>query len=143
MPYKYLDNIAIADAAFEAWADTLEEMFRDAADAAMNVMVADLDTIADRAQKTIELRDDSLDMLLFNFLQELIFYKDAEQLLLRVSKIDIRKDDKTFSLTAAAYGEPADSQKHDLVVDVKAVTLHQFKVEKTDTTWRATVVLDI
>jgi len=143
MPYKYLDHIAIADAAFEAWADTLEEMFRTAADAAMNVMVADLDTIADQQQKTIELKDDALDMLLFQFLQELIFYKDAEQLLLRVSKIDIRKDDKTFSLTAHAYGEPAHPQKHDLVVDVKAVTLHRFQVQHTQNTWRATVVLDI
>ena len=143
MPYKYLDNIAIADAAFEAWADTLEDMFIAAADAALNVMVADLNTISDRTQKTIELRDDSLEMLLFNFLQELIFYKDAEQLLLRIRKIHIKKNEKNFSLTAEAYGEPANPKKHDLVVDVKAVTLHRLKVEQTADTWRATVVLDI
>ena len=143
MPYKYLDNIAIADAAFEAWGDTLEEMFRAAAAAAMNVMVADLDAIGDRVQKTIELQDNALDMLLLNFLQELIFYKDAEQLLLRIKNVAIKHEKNHYSLTAAAYGEPADPQKHDLVVDVKAVTLHRLKVEKTPHQWRSTVVLDI
>ena len=46
MPYRYLEDIATADVAFEAWGDTLEEMFVAAADATMNVMVSDLDTIA-------------------------------------------------------------------------------------------------
>jgi SHS2 domain-containing protein len=31
MPYVYVEDIAIADIAFRAWSDTLEEVFRDAA----------------------------------------------------------------------------------------------------------------
>jgi SHS2 domain-containing protein len=40
-------------------------------------------------------------------------------------------------------GEELDMNRHDLVVDVKAVTLHQFRVEKTDRGWEAFVILDI
>jgi len=39
MPYRYLEDIALADAAFEVWADSLEELMIEAADAAVNVMV--------------------------------------------------------------------------------------------------------
>ncbi len=90
MPYRYLEDIATADVAFEAWGDTLEEMFVAAADATMNVMVSDLDTIARVEYRTLQATAEELDMLLFELLQELIFYKDAERLLLRVDKCSHR-----------------------------------------------------
>ena len=78
MPYRYLEDIATADIAFEAWGGTVEEMFKAAAEATMNVMVEDLDTIASEKQKALSVEDEAIDLLLFQFLQELIFYKDAE-----------------------------------------------------------------
>ena len=45
MPYHYLDDVAIADIAFEAYGESKEEMFIAASDALMNVMVEDLVTI--------------------------------------------------------------------------------------------------
>jgi SHS2 domain-containing protein len=143
MPYKYLEEIAIADVAFEAWGSTLEELFKAAADATMNVMVADLNTITDREKRSIELEEGDLDLLLFNFLQELIYYKDAQKLLLRVDNIHIEKTQTGFKLQAQAFGEELNPEKHDLRVDVKAVTLHQFQVKKTSEGWRAQVILDI
>lgn len=143
MPYKYLEEIAIADVAFEAWGSTLEELFKAAADATMNVMVADLNTITDREKRSIELEERDLDLLLFNFLQELIYYKDAQKLLLRVDNIHIEKTQTGFKLQAQAFGEELNPEKHDLRVDVKAVTLHQFQVKKTSEGWRAQVILDI
>ncbi len=142
MPYKYLDNIAIADAAFQATGATLEEMFTDAADATMNVMVADLNTIAHHHQKTIHLTDDALDMLLFQFLQEFIFYKDAEQLLLRTKTIQITHTPPIYNLTAPLTGQTPNQQIHELVTDIKAVTLHRLKVEQIKSGWTAIVVLD-
>jgi SHS2 domain-containing protein len=143
MPYDFLDDIAIADIAFEAWGETKEAMFVSAADATMNVMVADLQTIARREERKISLKAEKLDMLLFEFLQELIFYKDAEMLLLRVEVVKIRNDDDICFVSANAYGEKIDPEKHDLIVDVKAVTLHKFKVEHTQRGWETLVVLDI
>ncbi len=91
MPYRYREDIATADIAFEAWGKTLEEMFIAAADATMNVMVGDLDSIADRERRMIEVRSDEIDMLLFELLQELIFFKDADMLLLRMPGGNHRK----------------------------------------------------
>ncbi|MBI2090108.1 MAG: archease [Deltaproteobacteria bacterium] len=143
MPYKYLDDIAIADVAFEAWGTTLEELFTAAAEATMNLMVADLATIASREKRKIELEDESLDLLLFNLLQELIFYKDAERLLLRMEKVQLKQIDGVFRLEAEACGEEIDPSKHQLGVDVKAITLHRFQVKKTPEGWQADVIVDV
>jgi len=143
MPYKYLEDIATADVAFEAWGDTVEEVFVAAADATMNVMVEDLSTIAEVEHRMINVEADAIDMLLFQLLQELIFYKDAERLVLRVPNVQIQQQNNHFTLKANASGEELNPDKHELVVDVKAVTLHRFRVEPTMRGWEATVILDI
>jgi SHS2 domain-containing protein len=143
MPYEFLDNIAIADIAFTAWGATLEETFVAAADAVVGAMVDNLDSIQPQEERPLRIEHDQLDLLLFNFLQELIYYKDAEQLLLRVPQVDIVKTDGKHVLQARAWGEKLDPTRHRLEVDVKAVTLHRFQLEQTDQGWNALVVLDV
>jgi SHS2 domain-containing protein len=143
MPYRYLEEVATADVAFEAWGKTVEAMFAAAAEAAMNVMVKDLNTIAPDQEKILSVEDEALDMLLFQFLQELVFYKDAENLLLRVKEIKVGKEGGRFVCRARVYGEELSPEKHAPQVDIKAVTLHRLKVQETSRGWEATVVLDI
>lgn len=143
MPYRFLDDIAIADVAFKAWGKDLEEMFVTAADATAEVMVERIDKIEPVQRRTINLEDERLDMLLFQLLQEMIFYKDSESVILRVTTVKIEQQDGTYFLTAEARGEILDAEKHEPNVDVKAVTLHNLKVEKTRNGWEATVVLDV
>ena len=143
MPYRYLEDIATADVAFEARGKDLEELFTSAAEATMNVMVADLDTIGVRERLEFVVEHEELDLLLFNFLQELIFLKDARRLLLRVVSVSIDNGPAGFRLCARAVGEELDPAKHNLIVDVKAVTLYRFLLQQTEDGWLATVVLDI
>src|SRR5207253_4749538 len=94
MPYRYLEEIGTADIAFEATGRDLPELFRDAADATMNVMIDNIEAIQPRERRQMELSNDKLDMLLFDLLQELIFLKDAERLLLRIRKLHINEKDE-------------------------------------------------
>ena len=143
MPYKFLEEIGTADIAFEAVGRDLPELFRDAADATMNVMIDNLDAIEPRETRNIELSNEKIDMLLFDFLQELIYFKDAERLLLRTREVRIDERDQKCFLKAEAAGEPLDAARHHQRADVKAVTLHDFSVEKEDSGWKARVLLDI
>jgi protein archease len=143
MPYHYLEEIGTADIAFEATGRDLPELFMAAADATMNVMIDNLDAIEPHETRHIELVNDKLDMLLFDFLQEFVYFKDAEQLLLRVRDVRIEERDGKHFLKAEAAGEPLDSARHYQRADVKAVTLHDFSVEKQDEEWKARVLLDI
>lgn len=143
MPYEFLEDVATADIAFHAWGADLEEVFKAAGDAVMNTMIDNLDAIALQETRTFELEHDALDLLLFNFLQEFVYYKDSELLLLRAQQVRIEEKESIYHLTATTQGERLDRDRHHQRVDVKAVTLHQFQLKKTDTDWTAQVILDI
>jgi len=143
MPYHYLEDIGTADIAFEATGRDLAELFNAAADATMNVMIDNLEAIEPRQARHIELSSDEIDMLVFDFLQELIYFKDAERLLLRVHGARIEQRDGNYLLKAETVGEVLDAARHHQRADVKAVTLHGFSVEKEDDGWKARVLLDI
>ena len=143
MPYEFLDDVATADIAFRAWGKDLGEVFIAAADATLNVMIEELESILPREKRELKLENDALDMLLFNLLQELIYYKDAERLMLRMGRVEIEEKEKSYALEAAAWGEQLDPDRHRQRVDVKAVTLHRFRLEKTDHGWETMVILDI
>jgi len=143
MPYKFLEEIGTADIAFEATGRDLPGLFVAAADATMNVMIDNLDAIEPRETRQIELSNDQIDMLLFDFLQELIYFKDAKRLLLRACETQIDQKVEIYFLKSKVAGERLDDTRHQQRADVKAVTLHGFTVEKHDGGWRARVLLDI
>ncbi|WP_315788720.1 archease [Fischerella sp. JS2] len=143
MRYEFLEDIATADTAFCAWGEDLQKLFKAAGNATINTMIENLDSIEPKETRNISLDNDELDLLLFNFLQELIYYKDSEQLLLRTQQINFEEKDGNYHLSAVLQGEKLDPQRHQQLVDVKAVTLHQFQVEKISDGWRAMVILDI
>ena len=143
MPYHYLEDIGTADIAFEATGCDLPELFIAAADATMNVMIDNLDAIESRETRQIELSSDKIDMLLFDFLQELIYFKDARRLLLRTRETQIDHKGEEYFLKATVTGEQLDATRHQQRADVKAVTLHGFSVKQHDDGWKARVLLDI
>jgi SHS2 domain-containing protein len=141
MPYRYLEDVATADAAFEVEGKTLEELFRDAAVATFEVM-ADTGTVKPEVTREIKLENEDVDNLLFDWLSELVYLKDADGLIFSRFDVNIRKND-AYKLKATASGEPINQRKHSLRSDVKAVTYHMFEVKKTGENWTARVVLDI
>jgi len=144
MPYQYLDDIASADVAFKATGKSRAEMFVSAGNAVLQVMMENFASLNAQETKDIDIDADNEEMLLLKYLQEIIFLKDAEQLLLRASRVSIRREKRgTLSLCARLQGEKIDPARHHLNVDVKAVTMHRFRVQQTQDGWQAVVVLDI
>jgi SHS2 domain-containing protein len=143
MPFHYLEDIGTADIAFEATGRDLPELFTAAGDATMNVMIDNLDAIESCETQQIELSNDNIEMLLFDFLQELIYFKDAKRLLLRARDMQIDQKGEAYFLKAKLVGERLDDTRHQQRADVKAVTLHGFSVEEQDSGWKAKVLLDI
>lgn len=146
MTYEYLEDLSRADVAFLAKGETLEEMFASAGKAVTNTMVSDLKTVEQKEEKKIELEADDVENLLHKFLEEFVFFKDTEQLLFSEIEVNIdgggdEKDSK-YSLKATLHGEKLDMKKHELTVEVKAITWHKFSVEKNDT-WKCVVVVDV
>jgi len=143
MPYRFRDEISTADVAFEVWGETLEELFISGAAALLRTMAASPEHVERQQELGIRLEQDELDLLLFTFLQELIFYKDARRLLLHADRVQIAEREGGFILEAVVSGEQIDVGRHRMLVDVKAVTLHRFELQFRDGFWQAVVVLDV
>jgi SHS2 domain-containing protein len=143
MPYQYRDDIARGDVAFTAWGATRDELFCSAAEATIGVMVENLTSIKAEIHVEIALAHDELDLLLYDFLNELIFLKDSKRLLLLPHEVNISQTGARFSLLAKLSGEHPDQTRHHLAVDVKAVTMHKLSLEQTELRWQTTVVLDV
>ena len=143
--YRFLSNIALADIAFVARADSLPSLFESAARALTEVMV-DRKTVVGRVARRIEVRSPTVDRLLYDFLTELIVIKDVDSLLFKDFRVSIASGREEQKLTCEMRGEEIDRERHALRNDVKAVTMHMFGVKKARGKagrWEATVVLDI
>ena len=138
--YEYLEHTA--DAKFRAYGTTLEEAFQNAAVAMLNVMI-DTSKISDEVSEKIELTSEDLDGLLVDWLAELLYLFEVEQIVFGKFKIDdIIENDGIYSLSAIAYGEPLDLSRHNFDTEVKAVTYNSLKVEEMTDGWVVQVVVD-
>ena len=140
-PFKFLEKIAIADIAFEAYGKTLTELFVNCAKATFEAMV-DLKTVTPTQTDKVVLENKNLSDLLFDWLSELVYLKDYKAIVFKDFSVKIGQNMK-YRLEAKVKGETINAQKHKLRADVKAVTYHLFEVKKTNRLWKAKVILDI
>jgi len=138
--YKFLDHTA--DVFFVAKADTLPELFEQCALAVGETMV-DIHKVSPKQTVKILGEDKNVETLLYDFLDEIVFFKDYKQLLFSKFKITIEEKEGKYFLTCLASGEKLDLARHDPKVDVKAITMHEFEVKKLDKGWQANVIIDI
>ena len=141
MPYEFLDDGVTSDVTFHAWGRSLEELFSAAADATLNVMVRSVESVRPLETRSVSVEADALDLLLMRFLDELVYRKDVEELLLRAKELHV--DTERNRVQTVLTGERIDPKRHELVADVKAVTLHDLRVERSATGWDAHVTLDV
>ncbi|MBN2306937.1 archease [Candidatus Peregrinibacteria bacterium] len=141
--FEFRSDIAISDCAFYAYGKDLAELIINACQAVTEAMVS-RKKIEAREEKTFEIKTDSLESLLYLVLEEIIYLKDAKQLVFRDFEIEeLEEKPHSFSLKMKIKGEKIKHEKHESHSDVKAVTYHQFEVKKTATGYRASVILDI
>lgn len=140
--YKVLEKIATADIAFEAYGKDLNELFENSALAVFEES-ADLGKVEEKEKKIIKVEADDIEDLLYDFLSEIIFLKDTYSFLFKKSTVKIDKKNQKYNLNANLFGEKIDRKKHELGNDIKAITLHMFKIEKTKKGFKALFVVDI
>lgn len=123
-------------------APTRDELFAEAA-AALTDVIADLGSVEARDTARLSLTSPELELLLRDFLSELLFRFDAHGFLTRRADVAIDASRTPLALEARLHGEPLDPSRHGVKVLVKAVTYHGLKVEHGGHGWRATVIFDI
>lgn len=139
--FKFFEHTA--DVEFEAYGHSMEEVFENAALAMFSVMVS-VDRVEKRIKKKISIKSEDLHSLLYDFLEKLLFYHDAENLVFAEVKVEeVKKSESGCSLKAVAYGEEFNEKKHESYTSVKAVTYHRMEIGKKGDSFFAHVIVDI
>ncbi len=135
--YRFIDHTA--DIAFEIRAYSLDELLRDAALAFYEAFTF-TDKIKGEKWVEIEVEEESIDYLLFSWLNEILYKFDVEHFGGR--DVDVRVEESgKFKAIGKIYGGKLDAEK--IKLEPKAITLHNFRVEKRDDGYYAYIVIDI
>ena len=139
--FRFIEEIATADIAFEAYGSNENELFENAA-LAIEEITIDTSNVKPKVKKKIRVEAAELDKLLFDFLSELVYFKDADALVFSSFKVLIKKN-KTYKLEAQVAGERFDAKPNELRDDIKAITWHMFRLEQTPKGWKCRIVVDV
>ncbi len=135
--FHFLDHTA--DVAVVAYGADLPETFASAARALFEVM-ADLGNVRETESREVEVSSGDVESLLVDWLNELLFLFDTEQLLLYRFQVHSVQGN---ALRATVYGERVDPGRHRIKTGIKAVTYHMLEVKCDATGCRARVVFDV
>jgi len=139
--YHFLEEVALADCAVEIEAQELHDLFETAALALAELMV-DPATVEPTVERILTLRASQLDLLLHDWLSELIYRKDRDREIFTRAKVWMTGAGP-YQLLAHLRGGVIDPETMALRADPKAVTFHQFALERAEGGWRARIVIDI
>jgi SHS2 domain-containing protein len=117
----------------------LKTLFENAGEAFFH-LITDLRKVRRRIERRVNLEGESLDRLMVDWLSELLYLHDVENLLFKGFKVDAAGED---GLKARMKGEPFQEGVHVIKTEVKAVTYHQIEVRHENGRWRAQVILDL
>jgi len=144
MPYKILEDIAIADACYELTGNSLSEIFHSGF-LALSSCGVELDSIEPNIEKELSIGNSDLERLLYDFLEEIIFFKDAEFLVFKECDVKVVFDDEKqkYALEAKLFGREFDDTIKS-ITDVKAMTYYQLYVKEIKQgKWEARVTFDL
>lgn len=142
--FRFLENIALADLAFEAWGEFPSELFSSAAKALMEAMT-NPSTVGTEWKHDLELSEPNLPDLLFEWLSTFVFLKDAEAVVFHDVQAEVWQDphDQTWHVHGRIVGEKINATSQELRADVKAITKHLYQVHEEPDHYQAQVVLDV
>jgi len=139
--FRFLEHVS--DVFIEAWGDSLEEAYTQAARAFYEV-VSSMDGVEPRVERVLEVEGADLEELLYNFIESLIILFDSEGFLAsEVEVVGMGRRDGGFGLRARLRGEPYDPARHRHGTHVKGVTYHMMEVESEPPVKRVRLLLDI
>ena len=127
-----------ADAGIRAYGSDMREAFANTAKGLFS-LITELDDVIEAEYRDVELTAPDQENLLVEWLNELIYLFDAENILFK--RFDITQITST-QIKARSYGEKVDSSRHKLKTGVKAATYHMLKIER-DNGCKAEVLFDI
>ena len=142
--FEFLDHTA--DVGIKVWGRNWKEILKAAAEGMLSIIV-DLKCVQVKESITLEIKADSKEELLFNWLREILFQFEKRGMLF--SQVDIKdvnfsnREKKWYRVSGVLGGEKINLSRHDICTEIKAVTHHGFYFHQRGSLWEAVVLFDV
>ncbi len=140
--FEFRDHTA--DIQVRSWGSSLEEAFSQTAYSLMATITPDLKKITPKVKRKITIKAEDKEALLFDFLSEFLYIFDVDGLVfsqIYVSKIE--KFNDNYELQATLEGEKFNWNKHEIGIEVKAITYSFLNIEEKHASTIIDIVYDI
>lgn len=128
-----------ADIGVTASGESLREVFTHTAIGLFSIM-GEIKRVEKKISFPFSVKGDNLESLLINWLNELIYLQEVNDLLGREVMIE---EIDSQGLKGKLWGEKIDRKKHQLGTEVKAATYHNLEIKNKNGGWVVRVIFDI
>jgi SHS2 domain-containing protein len=135
--FEIIDHTA--DIGIIVYGVDLKSLFQNAGEAFFH-LITDLKEVRLRTERKIEIGGENLERLMVDWLSELLYLHDVENLLFKRFNVESVGEE---GLKAKVNGEIFQEGVHVIKTGVKAVTYHQLEVRQEKEGWRARIIFDL
>jgi SHS2 domain-containing protein len=135
--FEVIDHTA--DIGIVAYGADIKQVFANAALGLFNLM-SDLADFKENVRREVELSAEDVEILLVEWLNELIYIFDVEHIIFKMFEIEELTSTK---IKATCFGEKIEPGKHKLKREIKAATYHMLQISKEDGSYKVQVIFDI
>ncbi|MBI1744624.1 archease [Candidatus Acetothermia bacterium] len=140
MSFAYFE--VTAEVGIRAKGSSYEEAFAEAAKGLFELMV-DTSEVHPLEKKFVRACSESLDLLLADWLNQLIVERDRSGFVFSEFRVRINKNSQGWKIETVAMGEFLNRERHDPRIDVKAVTYNGLKCYEQEGIYTVECVLDV
>ena len=140
--FEFRDHTA--DVQVRSWGSSLEEAFSQTAYSLMATITPNLKKITPKVERIITIEAEDKEALLFDFLSEFLYIFDVDELVFNQIYVrSIKKFKDNYKLWATLKGEKFDLDKHEIGIEVKAITYSFLNIEEKHESIVIDIVFDI
>ncbi|MBN2734781.1 MAG: archease [Methanomicrobiaceae archaeon] len=135
MSFEELEHTA--DFLFRCRGSTKDELFEETASAMFSVMFENRKE--NKIQRKIKLSSDSPENLLLDFLSEILFISETENLVFSETRVKINNN----SLEAVIYGGKFNINLHSGGTEIKGISRSGVEIKKYDGKYEISIIFDV
>jgi SHS2 domain-containing protein len=136
MDYEILDHTA--DIWVRVYGKSLDDLLRNAA-LAMMELITDREKVNKSQEIEIKVQGETEEELLVHWLGEILFFHQAKKMVFHDFKVNLSETE----VEGKAFGESIDVERHEIGLDIKAVTYHNLKIEPLNDRLKVDIIFDI
>ncbi len=137
MHYKLINHTA--DLGIHVFGTDPVELFANAAFATFD-MLTEIDSLKSLKTTNLKVTGDDWSDLMVNWLRELLYLWNGKELLVKKAQILALSENE---LSANVELDPFDPDRHEIKIEIKAVTYHQIQVSSSPQGWEAKIIFDV